>query len=219
MPPSRTVSRYLLSLAGLFLMGLGISLVTRSYLGTPPISSVPYVVSQIFPVTYGECAFLLGLLFVLLEILILGREFPKAQFLQVFVGLVLGVFIDLGMILTGFAVPDGYPGELLALALGCAVIALGVYMMVSADILLHPADAVVRLIAKKTGRRFGTTKICFDTSLCCIAALISFSAFGTVKGLGAGTVISAFLVGFIVTVIGSILVRVTGRRGPSPSNL
>lgn len=219
MPPPRALSRYLLSLAGLFLMGLGISFVTRSYLGTPPISSVPYVMSQIVPVTYGECAFLLGLLLVLLEILILRREFPKAQFLQVFVGLVLGGFIDLGMIITSFAVPNGYLEEVLALILGCAVIAMGVYMMVSANILLHPADAVVRLIATRTGRRFGTAKICFDASLCSIAALISFSAFGTVKGLGAGTVISAFLVGFIVTVIDTILVRVTGRRDPLPSNL
>ncbi len=109
MPPSRTFSRYLVSLAGLFFMGLGISLVTRSYLGTPPISSVPYVLSRIYPVTYGEFAFLIGILFVLLEILILGREFPREQFLQVFVGLVLGVFIDLGMVISGFAARTGIP--------------------------------------------------------------------------------------------------------------
>ncbi|MEN6342708.1 MAG: DUF6198 family protein [Methanospirillum sp.] len=205
---------YLVSLAGLFFMGLGISLVTRSYLGTPPISSVPYVLSQLVPVTFGEFAFLLGVLFLLLQLLILGRDFPRAQFLQVFVGLFLGVFIDLGMVISSFAVPVRFPEEILTLVLGCGILALGVYMTVSANTFLHPADALVRLLATRSGRRFGTVKICFDSSLCCIAALISLSAFGTVKGLGAGTIISAFLVGFMVTVIGSVLLRLR-RGGPS----
>ncbi|HIH02927.1 MAG TPA: YitT family protein [Methanoregulaceae archaeon] len=216
MPPSRTFSRYLLSLAGLFFMGLGIGLVTRSHLGTPPISSVPYVLSRIFPVTYGEFAFLLGVLFVLLEVLILGREFPRERFLQVFVGLVLGVFIDLGMVISVFAAPERYLEEVLTLVLGCAVLALGVYMMVSADTLLHPADAVVKLLARKTGTRFGTMKICFDASLCCAAALVSFAAFGTVTGLGEGTIVSALLVGSIVTAIGAVFARLSGSVRPPP---
>jgi len=213
---SSTARPYLVSLAGLFFMGLGISLVTRSYLGTPPISSVPYVLSQLVPVTYGEFAFLLGVLFLVLQLLILGRDFPRAQFLQVFVGLFLGVFIDLGMVISSVAAPVRYSEEILTLVFGCGVLALGVYMTVSANAFLHPADALVRLLATRSGRRFGTVKICFDSSLCCIAALVSLVAFGTVKGLGAGTVISAFLVGFMVTAIGSVLLRLR-RGGPSPA--
>lgn len=194
----------MISGVGLFLMGLGISLVTRSYLGTSPISSVPYVLCLIFPISFGEFAFLLGIFFLILEILMLGKEFPKVQVLQVFVGLVLGVAIDVGMFITSIVTPTFYAEQILVLVLGCTVLALGVYLSVSANTFLYPADAFVRIVAKKVGKKFGTTKIVFDSTLCCSAGLISLSAFGTLKGLGEGTIISALLVGFLVNMIRTV---------------
>jgi uncharacterized protein len=199
-------------------MGLGISLVTRSYLGTSPISSVPYVLCLVFPISFGEFAFLLGIFFLLLEILMLGKEFPKVQVLQVFVGLVLGIAIDAGMFITSIVTPAFYAEQILVLVLGCAVLALGVYMSVSANTFLYPADAFVRIVGKKVGKKFGTTKIVFDSTLCCTAGLISLSAFGTFKGLGEGTIISALLVGFMVNMIRTAFLRFHGEGIVSPSN-
>lgn len=47
------IRQYLMFLAGLFYMGLGIGLVTKSNLGTSPISSVPYVLSMTLPISMG----------------------------------------------------------------------------------------------------------------------------------------------------------------------
>ncbi len=52
----------------------------------------------------------------------------------------------------------------------------------------------------------------FDSTLCCVAGLISLSAFGTIKGLGEGTVISALLVGYIITGISSIFLPFNGGK-------
>lgn len=207
MSGAATVRNYGILIAGLFLMGLGISLITKSSLGTPPISSVPYVLSRIFPVTFGEFAFLLGIFFLFIEIAILGRDFPKIQVLQAFVGLFLGVFIDLGMHLFSFVEPGAYPARIATLVSGCTVLALGVYLEVSSNTFVYPGDAVVKIIAQKAGKRFGTTKIAFDTTLCCTAGVISYAAFGMLKGIGEGTIISALLVGYVITVIGAIVLR------------
>jgi len=51
---------------------------------------------------------------------------------------------------------------------------------------------------RKTRRRFGIVKVCFDSTLVASAALISLAAFGTVEGFREGTVISAILVGYII---------------------
>jgi uncharacterized protein len=218
MSPVQTFKRYILSIAGLFLMGLGISLVTRSYLGTSPISSVPYVLCLVFPISFGTFAFLLGLLFLIMEILILGKKFPKEQYLQVFVCLFLGITIDLGMFISSFITPGFYVEKILMLILGCFVLALGVFLSVSSNTFLYPADAFVKIVAKKLGKKFGTTKIFFDSSLCCIAGLISFLSFGTLKGLGEGTIISALLVGYIITMIGTIFLRFNREGIISPPN-
>jgi uncharacterized membrane protein YczE len=179
-------------------MGLGISLVTRSALGTSPISSVPYVLCLAFPVTFGEFTLILALIFFAAEVVIIGRSFPKRQYFQVIIAFFLGAFVDLGMFLSAGVHPDFYPEQIAVVLLGSAVLALGIFLQVTANVILNPGEGLVRAIAEKTRRRFGIVKVFFDTSLVAGAAVISLAAFGTVEGFREGTVISAILVGYII---------------------
>ncbi|MFA5253042.1 MAG: DUF6198 family protein [Methanoregula sp.] len=197
-PGTGLIKRCLLLLCGLFLMGLGISLVTRSALGTSPISSVPYVLCLAFPVTFGEFTLILALIFFAAEVVIIGRSFPKRQYFQVIIAFFLGAFVDLGMFLSAGVHPDFYPEQIAVVLLGSAVLALGIFLQVTANVILNPGEGLVRAIAEKTRRRFGIVKVFFDTSLVAGAAVISLAAFGTVEGFREGTVISAILVGYII---------------------
>jgi len=212
-----TIKRYALLVVGLFFMGLGISLITKSYLGTSPISSIPYVLCLIFPISIGTFAFLLGAFFLLLEILILGKDFPKVQILQIFVGLLLGASIDISMHLLFFVEPVAYAGRIVTLLAGCVALALGVYLEVSSKTFVYPADAIVKIIADKAGKKFGHTKIAFDTTLCCTAGVISYASFGTLEGLGEGTIVSALLVGYNITAISTIFVYFNIGKNPDPA--
>jgi uncharacterized membrane protein YczE len=179
-------------------MGLGISLVTRSTLGTSPISSVPYVLSLALPVTFGEFTFAITLLFFIAEVLIMGKTFPKIQYFQIIVALFLGTFVDVGMFLSSGVYPGIYPEQIAIVLLGSIVLALGIFLQVTANVILNPGEGLVRAIAEKTHKRFGIIKVMFDSTLVAGAALISFAAFGTIQGLREGTVISAILVGYII---------------------
>jgi uncharacterized membrane protein YczE len=190
--------RCLVLILGLFFMGLGISLVTRSTLGTSPISSVPYVLSLALPVTFGEFTFVITLLFFIAEVLIIGRTFPKVQYFQIIVALLLGTFVDVGMFLSAGVNPGIYPEQIAIVLLGSVVLALGIFLQITANVILNPGEGLVRAIAEKTHRRFGIVKVMFDSTLVACAAVISFAAFGTIQGLREGTVISAILVGYII---------------------
>ena len=48
------VSRWLLFLVALWIQSAGIVFVVKSFLGTSPISSLPYVMSETFPFTFGQ---------------------------------------------------------------------------------------------------------------------------------------------------------------------
>ncbi|MBP2655130.1 MAG: putative rane protein [Firmicutes bacterium] len=200
----RIMLRCLIFILGLFFMGLGISLITKSNLGTSPISSVPYELSLIFPFTIGEFTFLLSLVFIVIQILILGKNFPKEQMLQVFVGPFFGFFIDLGMYLFRFVNPQYFDEKMLALLLGCVILALGIYLQVAANVIVNPGEGVVKTIANKIKKEFGTIKVIFDATLFLIAAAISLSVFGTIHGLGVGTVISALIVGYLTRFFGFV---------------
>ena len=198
MPNIRLAVRYFVFLLGLFFMGLGASLITRSNLGTPPISSVPYVMCMLFPFTFGQFTFLLSLFFVLVQIVLLRKSFLKKQYVQVLVGLFFGFFIDFGMFLFTLVNPHIYVWKIFVLVLGSTLVALGTYLQVAPNVILNPGEGAVKTIAEKTGASFGTVKVIFDSTLLISAAIISLFAFGTIKGLREGTILSAVLVGCIV---------------------
>lgn len=212
MPVAGLFKRAFMLLIGLFFMGLGISLVTRSLLGTSPISSVPYVLSLAFPLTFGEFTIILTLLFFAAEILIIGRSFQRLQYFQVVIALLLGIFVDLGMYLSAGVRTVFYPEQVAIVLAGSAILALGIFLQVTANIILNPGEGLVRAIAEKTNRRFGIVKVVFDTSLVAGAALISLAAFGTVEGFREGTVISAILVGYIILAFSIVYTRYDLKR-------
>ena len=207
MPGTGLVKRYSLLLIGLFFMGLGISLVTRSALGTSPISSVPWVLCLAFPVTFGEFTIAITLLFFAIEVLLAGKTFPRLQYLQIIIAFFLGVFVDLGMVLSAGVHPDFYAEEIAVLIFGCVVLALGIFLQVAANVIMNPGEGLVKAIAIKTGKRFGIVKVCFDSTLVLSAVCISLVAFGSIRGLREGTVISAILVGYIILGFGIIFTR------------
>ena len=207
MNTTKLILRYILFLTGLFLMGLGISLTTKSGLGTTPISSLPLVLSRIFPLSFGQLAFLLSLAFVLTELILLGRKFSKEQYLQILVGPFFGLFIDLGMMIFKGLSPSTYPGRLLVLLIGCVVLAMGVYLQVAARVVINPGEGVVKVIADLTGRRFGNIKILFDTGLFLIALVISLAVFGDMESMREGTLIVALATGTITKIYKAIFDR------------
>lgn len=201
---SKIMIRYLIFAIGLFLMGLGISLTTKSNLGTSPISSVPYVLSMGFPVTFGQVTFLLSLLFISAEIIILRKNFPPKQFFQIAVGSFFGLFIDFGMFIFAAINPIHYAVKISTLVVGCMVLALGVYLQIIANVLVNPGEGIVKVIANKLGKEFGVVKIAFDSTLVVVAVVISLLSFGTIQGLREGTVISAILVGYMTKIFSTV---------------
>ena len=69
------LKRYLLFLVGLFVNALGVSLVTKANLGTSPISSIPDVWSLNFPFTLGNFTIFFSIFLIVLQILILRKNF------------------------------------------------------------------------------------------------------------------------------------------------
>ncbi|WP_054710111.1 DUF6198 family protein [Bacillus sp. JCM 19041] len=181
-----------------FFMGIGISLTAKSELGNSPISSVPYVLSSGFPMTLGTFTFLLLSVFVLIQLFLLGKNFPPIQFIQLAIAPLLGVFIDLGMMLSSFIKPVVFIEQLAILLLGCLFVAIGVYIQVEAKTVMNAGEAIVKVLSEMTKIEFGSMKMIFDWSLVAIGVLFSFLLFGELRGIGIGTVISAFLVGFII---------------------
>ena len=199
------LKRYLIFLVGLFVNSLGVSLITKANLGTSPISSIPYVLSLNFPFTLGNFTIFFSIFLIVLQLIILRKNFKLEHILQIPVSIIFGYFIDFTMILLYWVNPEAYIMKIVYLLIGCLILGVGVYMEVLADVVMLPGESFVRAIVLTWKTNFGTTKICFDVSMSVIAAVLSFVFAGRLAGVREGTVIAALLVGFIARLIGKKL--------------
>lgn len=203
MDRTETFRRCAVFTAGVLVCAVGIAFVTRAGLGTSPISSIPFVLSLITPVSMGVYTLAFNLFFLLCESLLIGR-FGAAQALQVPVTLLFSLCVDGALAL----IPSQYGGPWAAsaayLAIGCVVMSLGIYLEVAADIIMLPGEAFVRVLSRRIGREFGSVKVCFDSNLTAIAAVMALWAFGRLNGVGIGTLLCALAVGQLVKVWGRL---------------
>lgn len=192
------IKRYAYFLLGLMINSFGIVLITKGSLGTSPISSIPYVLSLFTPLSFGEMTFLLNMLFIILQVILLGKHFPPVQFLQIIANVIFSAFIDFSMMLTTWLVPGNLFFRVLVLLLGCVVLAFGITIEVAPQVITVPGEGIVKVISDVFHINFDKVKNFFDLTLMLIALLISLCVFHELCGIGIGTVISAILVGRIV---------------------
>ena len=212
------LKRYLLFFVGLFINALGVSLITKASLGTSPISSIPYVLSLKFPLTLGNFTIIFSILLILLQILILRKNFKIENILQIPVSIAFGYFIDLTMYMFFWVNPQNYLVKVIALLVGCVILGFGVYIEVVADVVMLPGESFVRAIVQTWNTNFGTTKIIFDSSMTIIAGVLSFAFWGKLNGVREGTIIAALLVGFIARLFGKHLGFIKAYLFPEEQN-
>lgn len=199
--------QYLFCAAGLILISFGVALTTKAGLGTSPISSIPYTLSRILPgLSMGTWLILFSIALVLIEIILLKGKMPaKSWISQLLISFPVGWLIDAAMwLLTPFN-PELYLVKVLAVILGCVIIALGAYLCISASLLVLPGDGFVQVLAQVTGKSFGGVRVISDTTQILIAAVLCLIFLHALVGVREGTIIAAILVGSIVKIFARIL--------------
>lgn len=195
---NKIILRYLIFLSGMFLMGMAISLTAKSNLGTTPIFSVPYLFSMATNFNLGLVVTFFTASFVLIQFILLKGRFHKEEYMQLLICPIFGFFVDAGMFIFRAVNPTEYLDKFIILILACFLLAFSIYLQVMANVVMNPADGVVKVIADKTGMKFGNVKILFDSTLLLIAVIISLSAFGKIISVREGTFVVAFATGSIV---------------------
>ena len=209
--------RMLVFAVGLLVISLSIGFITKASLGTPPISSIPYSLSLIFPsLTLGNFTILYSLLLVFLQLVILGKQADKINLgLQVIISFVFGYFIDFGLMVLGDFSPDIYWERIACVLIGCCGLAFGVYLQIIADFTMVPGDGFAYALSVRIKKKpYRVVRVSSDVTMIVIAAILGFIAMGNTGGVREGTVICALLVGTIAGVYFSRLRWLTARLIP-----
>lgn len=196
--------RWLLLVWGMLVATAGIVFITRAGLGTTPISTVPFTVGEITGLTFGEATFAVNILFVLVQWALLRSRFHYSSFFQIPIVSVFSWFIDLHMGWTAWIGDGPYTIRFLWGLLGNLFLALGIYWQVASKTIVQPGEGMVLAFSVVLRKSFGTVKIWNDVTLVVLAVLLGFLFLGHVAGVREGTVVSAFLVGFLIKGIAAL---------------
>lgn len=201
-PTTGAVRRWLIFICGVCIMSVGIALSVHGQLGTAPISTFPVVIGTATSWSVGTVTAAMNIVFVGIQALILGRQFPLFQLVQLPVAVLFGTVIDLSLFLTRWAETDTYLLQWVVTIIGAITLGVGVYIQVQPKLLYLPGEGLVMALTQVSAVRFGTMKQLVDWSLVVISAVLSLSLMQQLVGVREGTVFAAFAVGGVVKVIG-----------------
>lgn len=206
--PVYILKRYLLLLIGLAIMAFGVAFSIKASLGTSPISSVPYVVSLFTPLTVGTATITMHCVFILLQILILRKDYHPIQLMQLPVAFFFGYLTDFGVWAVQGITCNTYWQQWIVCIIGILLVAVGVSFEVKAGVVVLAGEGVVLAICRVLPKvKFGYMKVGFDVTLVVIACILSIVFTGRLQGVREGTVAAALLVGLIAKQLGKLLVR------------
>ena len=191
------LERSILLLVGLYIMALGIALSIKASLGTSPISSVPYVTSSISGLSVEETTIIINILFIIMQIVILRKNYDWFQLLQVPALFIFGVMIDFSQYLIRDISYTNYFQQWIICFLGIILVGVGISIEVMAKLVTTPGEGVVLAICQVFPVKFGNTKIAFDVTLVLISIVTVLIYLGHLEGVREGTLVAAVCVGFI----------------------
>lgn len=196
---------------GLYLITLGVAFSIKSGLGSAPISSIPYAMNLIWAIEIGVATFIFHAILVLIEWILLRRNFKPKHFLQVFVGVLFGAFTSFSVSLMGFIPPaDNIIIALLMSVLSIFFIALGLFFYVPTNIIPLSVEGVTQAIAIVSNKPFSKIKIYFDVCVVLTALALSYLFLGEFGSVGIGTILGALFIGTTVKYIHRIHEHITG---------
>lgn len=198
---------------GLYLITLGVAFSIKSGLGSAPVSSIPYAMDLIWLINIGVATFIFHAVLVLIEWILLRDDFKRKHFLQVFVGVLFGVFTSFSVSLMEFIPPaDTFLLALLMSILSIFFIALGLFFYVPTNIIPLSVEGVTQAIAIVSNKPFPKVKVFIDITIVATALVLSYGFLGQFGSVGFGTILGALFIGATVNYIHKLNLHLTGNH-------
>ena len=166
--------RLLIYFCGLFCIATGIAFSAKSGLGVSPVGSPANVLYQIgldlgLPTSFfnlGNWTIAVYCVYILMQIVMLGRKFKPVQLLQLLISFLFGYMVNLTTaMVSGLPAPTNYGMQLLYLIANIPMVALGVMLYLSPNLLPTPGEGVALAISERWNTSVATGKTIFDCSM------------------------------------------------------
>lgn len=210
------VLRYSISTLGLIIIALGVGISIKSNLGIAPPSCPPTILNLKWSaITIGTFTWMMHLLFILLQVAILGKRFKLRYLMQIPAAFVFGYMCDAAIwLFDAIGSPaTNYPVQILLSLAAVLLTAIGIKLEVLGKGWILAGDQLTAVLSQETRKPFGTVKVLFDVVMVAFTAAFAWICFHLLTGNGTtvvireGTLILALLTGLCMRVTDPLLDR------------
>lgn len=194
-----TPHRRLTYFIGILFLACGITMNTKTQLGVSPVISVAYNLADLLHVSFGVMTFVYYVFLILVQVLLLRKDFLQIQWLQLVASFLTSAFISLfdQILPTGSTIPV----RIGLLALAIVLTGIGIILTVGSEFVPNPADGTASAVATRAGWSLGTGKNVVDLVSIVIALALGLIFSGRILGVGVGTIITMILTGRVVALL------------------
>ncbi|MGL5718742.1 MAG: YczE/YyaS/YitT family protein [Paraclostridium sp.] len=172
---------------GLFVCAIGIVLTINANLGLAPWDVLHEGVSKNINITMGQASIVIGVIFVILDIL-LGENLGWGT---IFNMMFVGVFMDFLMLNNIIPISSNFVMSIIMMLLGMFVLGIGCVLYIGAGIGSGPRDGMMIALNKRTNKSIRLIRTIME-----LGALVAGYLLGGTVGIG--TIISGIGLGYIM---------------------
>lgn len=194
---------------------MGVAFSTKAGLGTSPVASLPYSVSLVSSLlSFGGWLNVLSVIQITVQVILLRKKCKPLEIaIQTILAFVYGYLTNLSCWLIRYIPVNSYLEQLLYMAVGCIVLAFGIWLQLKGGVAMLPGEAMNRAIIEVTGKRYENIKILFDIIYIVLSAIICLVFLGELKGVREGSIIAAVAVGLLIKLYNLIFDKLkSGKR-------
>lgn len=207
--PSIWALHILFYLIGLAVLALGVSISRQAGLGLSQLVILPSVFSRIDARFNADLSHDMGwwvgivfIIFVIIQMIVLRKDFKPIQLLQIPISLLYGFLIGTwnGVVASMNIPMPNYLVQLFFSILGVVIMGIGISIYLTTDVVPLSSEGAPLAIAKKSGKPFPRVKQIFDLSLVALAIIASLIGLSTIYGedVREGTIIAAVCLGPLI---------------------
>lgn len=233
MGKKKLMIRWVYYLVGMAVLAVGLTLNTKTGLGVSAIMSIPFAISEIWTLDFGNVTLVVYIVFIAVQVLLhlcLRKKFSGRKPWMTLLLDVLQLPLSLGFTriinlvsrlipMLSEAYPDSFMGSfvgrVLVLLLAVILTGVGAAMTLNMRIVPNPGDGIIQVLAEATGKKVGVTKNWFDILNVCINLILGFVMTGGIVGVGLGTIVAALGVGRVIALFN----RICGTRMKAAAGL
>lgn len=204
----RIILRWSVYLFGLLILAFGIALSIKTTLGTSPISSVAYSISEISHINLGVINFLVYAVFVAAQFVMRGKNSRLLDLLQLVVSVIFSWALNQLVNWIDYNAADhDFWVNFALLLVACVFIGIGVSTSINMKLIPNPGDGIVQAFAEMTGWEQGFAKNVIDIGCVCFTTAMGLIFTGKPVGIGVGTVTAMLGVGRVVALTNRFVMK------------